>query len=152
MIVDSHTLTQDDRLEHLLQQLRQRGCRLTPQRVAILRTVLNSPDHPTAEQIFNQVWDQFPMTSMATVYNTLALLKDMGALLEIDLGHGGARYDGFNPQPHSHLICTRCHTILDTALPELASLQASVAQSTGFQITSHRLDFFGICPNCQPKI
>ena len=152
MIVDSHTLTQDDRLEHLLQQLRQRGCRLTPQRVAILRTVLNSPDHPTAEQIFNQVWDQFPMTSMATVYNTLSLLKDMGALLEIDLGHGGARYDGLNPQPHPHLICTQCQAILDTELPELASLQASVAQSTGFQITSHRFDFFGICPNCQHKL
>ena len=139
------------RLEHLLQQLRQRGCRLTPQRLAILRAVLSSPEHPTAEQIYTQVREEFPMTSLATVYNTLDLLKEMGAVLEIGLGHGGMRYDGLRPEPHPHLICTQCHTILDADLPELHHLGEVVHQATGFQVKSHRFDFFGICPQCQNR-
>jgi Fur family peroxide stress response transcriptional regulator len=111
--------------------------------------VLNSPDHPTAEQIFAQVQAEFPMTSLATVYNTLSLLKEMGAVLEIGLGHGSMHYDGLHPEPHPHLICTQCHTILDADLPELHQLGEALSQATGFQITSHRFDFFGICPQCQ---
>ena len=140
-----------ERLEHILQALRQRGCRLTPQRAAILHAVLSSDEHPTAEQLFSQVRAEFPMTSLATVYNTLGLLKEMGAVLEIGLGHGGMRYDGLHPDPHPHLICTQCHTILDADLPELQTLGEAVSQATGFRINSHRFDFFGICPQCQQR-
>ncbi len=138
-----------ERLEHIQQALRQRGCRLTPQRAAILHAVLSSDEHPTAEQLFSQVRAEFPMTSLATVYNTLGLLKEMGAVLEIGLGHGGMRYDGLRPEPHPHLICTQCHTILDADLPELQTLGEAVSKATGFRINSHRFDFFGICPQCQ---
>jgi Fur family peroxide stress response transcriptional regulator len=139
-----------DRLEHLLQELRRRGCRLTPQRVAILRAVLRSDEHPTAEQIYTQVREEFPMTSLATVYNTLGLLKEMGAVLELGLG-GSNRYDGLRPEPHPHLICTRCHTILDADLPEVQHLGEAVSLTTGFLVKGHRLDFFGICPQCQAR-
>jgi Fur family peroxide stress response transcriptional regulator len=138
-----------ERLEHILQALRQRGCRLTPQRAAILRTVVNSPEHPSAEQIFETVRAEFPMTSLATVYNTLGLLKEMRAVLEIGLGHGSMRYDALRPEPHPHLICTKCNVSLDADLPELQQLGEAVRQATGFQVTSHRFDFFGICPQCQ---
>mgnify|MGYP001050248725 CR=1 FL=1 len=138
-----------DRLEHLLHELRQRGCRLTPQRLAILRAVLSSEEHPTAEQIHTQVRAEFPMTSLATVYNTLGLLKEMGAVLEIGLGYGSTRFDGLRPEPHPHLICTQCHAILDADLPEMEQLGETVRQATGFQVKSHRFDFFGICPQCQ---
>ncbi len=138
-----------ERLETILQALRQRGCRLTPQRSAILRAVLSSDEHPTAEQVFSQVRAEFPMTSLATVYNTLGLLREMGAVLEIGLGHGGMRYDGLRPEPHPHLICTQCQAILDADLPELKALGEAVSQATGFRINSHRFDFFGICPRCQ---
>jgi Fur family peroxide stress response transcriptional regulator len=138
-----------ERLEHLLHELRQRGCRLTPQRAAILRAVLGSPEHPTAEQIFVQVRAEFPMTSLATVYNTLGLLKEMGAVMEIGPGRSGMRYDGLRPEPHPHLICTQCHIILDADLPQLQQLGEIVSQATGFRITSHRFDFFGLCPTCQ---
>jgi Fur family peroxide stress response transcriptional regulator len=146
----SHPST--SRVEHLLQQLRARGCRLTPQRVAILRAVLSSPEHPTAEQVHAQVRVDFPMTSLATVYNTLGLLKEMGAVLEIGLGHGSLRYDGLRPEPHTHLICTHCQAILDADLPELHAAVQAVTQATGFQVASHRFDFFGICPQCQTNI
>jgi Fur family peroxide stress response transcriptional regulator len=152
-IMDSPTSTPETtgRLEHILLALRQRGCRLTPQRAAILRAVLGSPEHPTAEQIFAQVRVEFPMTSLATVYNTLGLLKEMGAVLEIGPGHSGMRYDGLRPEPHPHLICTQCHIILDADLPELQALGEAVSQATGFRITSHRFDFFGLCPQCQQR-
>ena len=138
-----------ERLEMIQHALRERGCRMTPQRSAILRAVLNSDEHPTAEQLFSQVRAEFPMTSLATVYNTLGLLKEMGAVLEIGLGHGSLRYDGLRPEPHPHLICTQCHTILDADLPELQALGEAVTQATGFRINSFRFDFFGICPRCQ---
>lgn len=144
---ESHPTT--ERLEHLLHELRLRGCRLTPQRLAILRAVLSSEEHPTAEQIYAEVREEFPMTSLATVYNTLGLLKEMGAVLEVGLGHGGMRYDGLRQEPHLHLICTQCDTILDADSPELQQLSEAVSQETGFRIRSHRLDFFGICPQCQ---
>lgn len=140
-----------DRLEHLLHELRQRGCRLTPQRAAILRAVISSEEHPTAEQIYTQVRAEFPMTSLATVYNTLGLLKEMGAVLEIGLGSGSTRYDGLRPEPHPHLICTRCGAILDADLPELQHLGQVVSQATGFKVHSHQFDFFGICPACQMR-
>lgn len=149
MDTSSPTTETTDRLEHILQALRQRGCRLTPQRAAILRAVLSSPEHPTTEQIYSQVQAEFPMTSLATVYNTLSLLREMGAVMEIGLGHGGMRYDGLRPEPHPHLICTQCSTILDADLPELQALGEAVRQATGFRITSHRFDFFGLCPQCQ---
>jgi len=111
--------------------------------------MLTNAEHPTAEQIHTRVKAQFPMTSLATVYNTLDLLKEMGALLEIELGHGSSRFDGVNPHPHPHLICTRCHTILDTDIPHLQTVTDVVSQTTGFMVTGYRFDIFGICPTCQ---
>jgi len=89
------------------------------------------------------------MTSLATVYKTLALLKDMGQVTEISLGHSGSRYDGHPADPHSHLICLKCNRIFDADIPALAALPQSVQQSTGFTITHQRFDFFGICSECQ---
>jgi Fur family peroxide stress response transcriptional regulator len=149
MAISPLSPTGGTRLAELLQQLREHGCRLTPQRMAIVQAVLSSSEHPTAEQIHAQVQAQFPMTSLATVYNTLGLLKEVGALLEINLGHGSSRYDGINPQAHLHLICTHCQAILDADLPEAQAFVRSLSQATGFQVTGQRFDLFGICPQCQ---
>ena len=107
----------EDRLQTLVQKIRQHGHRLTPQRMAILRILADSTGHPTVEQVYEQVRAQFPMTSLATVYKTVTLLKEEGEILELSFGGESSRYDGHNPQPHPHLICIRCGTILD---PDLA--------------------------------
>ncbi len=141
----------DVRLDELVNRLRERGYRLTPQRMAVLRILASSEDHPGVEQIYTKVKADFPMTSLATVYKTVTLLKEMGEVLELGFSDDCNRYDGNRPYPHAHLICTLCKKIVDPVVPDLAILPGEVGKSTGFRILEHRLDFFGICEECQRR-
>ena len=140
-----------DRLDAIITTLRERGCRVTPQRVAILRVFLGSYDHPSVEQVYAQVKVNFPTTSLATVYKTVHLLKEIGEILEIGTTSGSNRYDGIKPYPHPHLICTACKMIIDPELSLLPQLTAEVEATSGFRVTSHQVDFYGICPACRKK-
>lgn len=140
-----------NRLDTILTKLRERNCRITPQRVAILRIFLGSSDHPSVEQVYEQVRISFPTTSLATVYKTVHLLKEIREILEIGTEDGRNRYDGNKPYPHPHLFCTQCKAIIDPELSLLSKLTAEVESTSGFRLTSHQLDFFGICPACQKK-
>jgi Fur family peroxide stress response transcriptional regulator len=140
-----------ERLNDILARLRERNCRITPQRVAILKVFLGSLEHPSVEQVYAEVKANFPTTSLATVYKTVNLLKEIGEILEISSADGGSRYDGNKPYPHPHLICTQCKTIIDPDLRSLEQITAEVAAVSGYRIVSHQVDFFGICPACQSK-
>jgi Fur family transcriptional regulator, peroxide stress response regulator len=137
------------RFEELVAKLREREYRLTPQRIALLRLLAASEGHPSASQLYEQMKDQFPTTSLATVYKTLNVLKEIGEVLELGFSGDDNRYDGKKPYPHPHLICIRCHKILDPEVSLAQSLIQEVAQSSGYQIVGHRLDFYGLCPDCQ---
>lgn len=137
------------RLQQMVDKLRARKSRITPQRLAVLEVIAASEDHPSVEMIYEQVRARFPTTSLATVYKTVALLKDLQEVLELGFPDRGNRYDGHRPYPHPHLICTRCHTILDPDLDSLEALTREVARETGFTIITHRLDFFGLCRECR---
>ena len=136
------------RLDGLLARLKSTGHRITPQRLAIIKILIDSREHPSVEQIYERVKAYFPMTSLATIYKTLAVLKEMGEVLEINSSTDGARYDGSNPHPHPHLICIKCGSITDVDMTGLDGLPRKVAQKTGYRIVSHQFDFFGICPQC----
>jgi len=136
------------RLNQLLDRLKQEGFRLTPQRMAVVKILAYSTEHPGVDQICREVKEQFPMTSPATVYKTVSLLKDMGEIMELGFGDDSNRYDG-KPYPHPHLICIRCRRIIDSDLDSLDDLSRELARRTGYRIINHRLDFFGICPDCQ---
>ena len=71
------------RLDEMITRLKERGHRLTPQRMAVLKILAVSEGHPSVEQIYERVKVDFPMTSLATVYKTVALLKEMGEVLEL---------------------------------------------------------------------
>ncbi len=101
------------RLEELIAKLRERGYRLTPQRMAVLKILADSKEHPSAEQIYEQVQVDFPMTSLATVYKTVAVLKEMGEILELSFSDDSSHYDGGRSHPHPHLICIKCKSITD---------------------------------------
>jgi Fur family transcriptional regulator, peroxide stress response regulator len=142
---------QPERLNILIHRLKDRGHRMTPQRVAVLKVLTGSMEHLTADQIHQRVVQEFPMTSLATVYKTITLLKEMGELLELSFGSDSSRFDGSRPQPHPHLICTSCQQIIDPNIDAISELPEQVARMYGYQIVGHRLDFFGICPDCQMK-
>ena len=139
------------RLEAILQRLQQNAYRVTPQRLAILKILVESNSHPSVENIYEQVKLNFPTTSLATVYKNVSILKDLGEVPELEFSNDRNRYDGNRPQPHPHLICSRCKKIVDPDLASLEDVTAELTQETGFKILNHRLDFFGICPGCQKK-
>jgi Fur family peroxide stress response transcriptional regulator len=139
----------EDRFQQMLDKLKSLHFRITPQRLAVLRILAASEDHPTAEQIFEKVKTEFPTTSLATIYKTIALLKGLNEVLELGFPDGSNRYDGNKPFPHPHVICTKCRKIMDPELMSLDGLKDEICKKTGFRIQHHRLDFFGLCPECQ---
>jgi Fur family peroxide stress response transcriptional regulator len=140
------------RLESMLKKLREHQFRITPQRIAILKVLASTSEHPTVERIYAQVKSDFPTTSLATVYKTVTLLKELDEVLELGFPEGSNRYDGNNPYPHPHVICLKCKKIVDPDLSGLADMTRELKKETGFKIINHRLDFFGICPGCQKKL
>lgn len=139
------------RLEELVSKLRERDYRITPQRLAILKILAVSDNHPSVEQVYEQIRREFPTTSLATVYKTIATLKEMGEVLELGFADCASRYDGKRPKPHTHLICVKCRTILDPDVKNLESVPLHVAQQAGFRLVSHRFDIYGLCPRCQSE-
>ncbi|MGD8455606.1 MAG: Fur family transcriptional regulator [Anaerolineales bacterium] len=139
------------RIEDLTARLRSRGDRMTPQRMAVLKVIIGNEEHLTAEQIYKRVKPDFPMISLATVYKTLSMLKEMGEILELDLHTGCKHYDGHRISSHPHLICTECGTVIDIEEHDLSNLSKDMEKSTGFEITKFQANFFGICPQCQKR-
>jgi len=137
------------RVDQMVSKLREHGFRITPQRLAILRVLSASDGHPSVERIHETIRREFPMTSIATVYKTVHLLNQINEVLEIALPDGSNRYDGNKPFPHPHVICVGCQKIIDLNLGSLKDMTAEVADETGFDRLTYRLDFFGICDDCQ---
>lgn len=137
------------RMERMIAKLKSRDFRITPQRLAVLRILSTSEDHPSVEEIYERVRTEFPTTSLATIYKTIALLKELDEVLELGFPDGSNRYDGNKPFPHPHVICTKCKKIMDSELAGLDALRAEISIRTGYKILHHRLDFFGLCQACQ---
>jgi Fur family peroxide stress response transcriptional regulator len=133
----------------MVEKLKEHEFRITPQRLAVLKILAKSVGHPSVEDIFKQVRPVFPTTSLATIYKTVNLLKEIGEVVELDFSEESNRYDGNRPYPHPHLICTKCKTIMDPDMATVEDLSKEIARKTGYEILNHRLDFFGICPRCQ---
>ena len=141
----------DERVDELVKQLREHAFRITPQRMAVLKFMTASNEHPSVEMVYENVRREFPTTSIATIYKTVNVLKQINSVLEISFPDGSNRYDGNRPDPHPHVICVRCEKIMDLDLESLDDIKKEVAKETEFKILNHRLDFFGICRDCGKK-
>lgn len=137
-------------LEDLIELLRQNGYKITPQRRVILDLLAQDDSHPTVEQVYQRVVLTMPDISRTTVYNTFRELSDLGELTPVhDLSQGGQRYDT-HCQPHHHLYCTRCHRLVDVN-HEFEGLDLTPEETSGYQISSRQVTFYGICPDCQAE-
>jgi Fur family peroxide stress response transcriptional regulator len=116
--------------------------------MAIVKILAISQGHPSVEDIYDQISNEFPTMSLATVYRNIVLIKSLGEVLELGFPDGSNRYDGNRPTPHPHVICVACKKIVDPDLDSLDEMKKEVALETHFKILNHRLDFFGICSNC----
>lgn len=139
------------RLEQMIEKLKLNEFRITPQRYAVLKILAHSENHPSAEGIYEQLVAEYPTMSPATVYKTINLLKKTGEILELEFSEMCNRYDGNRPYPHPHMICTKCGTILDPPMHDFEQLKSKLMEETGFTISSFRMDFYGLCPDCRQK-
>ncbi len=145
----------DTRYEKVVAKLKAHGYRLTPQRLATIRIMTESTEHPSAAQVFKRLKELFPTTSLATVYKTIAVLTELGEVMELRVG-GEVRYDVRCPRPHPHLICVGCRRVVDVEVDEelLASQQAlarRMAEAAGYQMVSYHFNVYGLCPVCRQK-
>ncbi len=139
----------ENRLQTMLDRLKSNGYKITPQRMAIIKILSTSIGHPSVEEIYEQVKKIFPTISLATVYKNILVIKELGEVLELAFANDRSRYDGHYPYPHPHAICMECKKIVDSQLDILQDFTQKVREETGFSIYNHRIDFFGLCPDCQ---
>ncbi|KYG91381.1 transcriptional repressor [[Bacillus] sp. KCTC 13219] len=134
-------------LNNALDTLKATGVRITPQRHAILEYLIQSMNHPTADDIYKALEDRFPNMSVATVYNNLRVFREVGLVKELTYGDAASRFD-FATGDHYHMICETCGKIVDFHYPGLNEVEHFASHVTGFTVNSHRLEVYGTCPNC----
>jgi len=143
------------KVEKIKQQLQSHGYKLTPQREATVRVLLeNEEDHLSAEDVFMLVKDKAPEIGLATVYRTLELLSELHVVEKINFGDGVARYDlrtDSNKHHHHHLICVQCGAMDEIREDWLGPLEERLEKEFNFTVLDHRLDFQGICHRCKDK-
>jgi Fur family peroxide stress response transcriptional regulator len=122
------------------------GLKLTPQRMAIFDYLDGNKDHPSAEEIYKAVLKKFPTMSFATVYNTLAALRDKGGVRELTIDPAKKRYDP-DTGNHGHLICTACKKVVDIQVDHDIKLPKSVRQN--FTVLTNHVEFYGVCTGCK---
>lgn len=127
-----------------------KNTRMTKQRKAILNILKNTDIHPTADWIYDQVKEEIPNISLGTVYRNLNVLEDMGEIMVLDYGSSYSRYDG-NPKNHYHFKCENCEQVFDIEHNVIEDLNKRVNENTPFKVNTHRLEFYGLCPECQKK-
>ncbi len=138
------------RLAEFAERCRQGGLAVTPQRLAIIKALLSSAEHPRADVIYDMVRREHPHISLATVHRTLDTLCDIGEARKVTMLHDSARYDG-NVTPHHHLICVRCRRICDVEMPGLDDLLKDREAIGDFKILGSSLEIHALCPKCAGK-
>lgn len=128
--------------------LRERGQRVTPQRLAIARTVRELDRHTTAETVFGRVSEQMPGVSLPTVYATLELLEELGLVRRVPTEAGTAVYDP-RTEDHHHLVCRNCGEIMDVDAPVDRGELLAAARTLGFTPDGAQVVVRGLCANCR---
>lgn len=132
----------------LSRQLKAKGLRLTPQRLAIIEVLIEKRDfHPSARSVYEEAKKKKKSLSLSTTYATLNDLSRLGIIKTLQFDTMENRYEG-NIAEHLNLICGRCGKILDYEVPPVAD-QREITKKTGFWVTDTRLEYYGHCSECR---
>lgn len=137
---------------HIIDELRQKGLRMTPQRMMIVAAIENSTNHISAEEIYAQVTEKYPNVNVSTVYRTLDTLEEMKLVTKTDLGDGRVRYHPANKGHHHHLVCRECGAIIDLDEKVLIGLQEALLRDYNFIADLRHLGISGRCVKCNQQI
>lgn len=143
----------EERIQRVKEQLHKASYKLTPQREATVRVLLeNESDHLSAEDVYLKVKDKAPEIGLATVYRTLELLAELKVVDKINFGDGVARFDLRKEGAkhfHHHMVCMECGAVDEIEEDLLEDVEKRVEKEFNFKILDHRLTFHGICHRCK---
>ncbi|NLC11339.1 MAG: transcriptional repressor [Firmicutes bacterium] len=138
-------------MKNIEQVLRSKKIKVTPQRMAVYSVLKNSTNHPNVDMIYKKLKPEYPAMSLATIYKTVEVLKQVGLIQELNTGEGSIRYDA-NTSNHPHIACIECgrvDDIHDVNIPPCGGeLKTEIEEKTGYTVQKQQLYFFGICPDC----
>ncbi|MDD4503829.1 MAG: Fur family transcriptional regulator [Clostridiaceae bacterium] len=134
----------------LIKFLKEKGYKVTPQRIAVYDILKNTKEHPSVDMLYSSLQPVYPTMSLATVYKSLEVFKELGLVQELNVGEDKFRYDA-NVNQHPHITCTVCGKVEDVDDEMLFDLSEQVERKTGYKLINQQLYFFGYCPNCKLK-
>lgn len=141
------------KIDLLKQKLQETGFKITPQRRAIIEVLLkNDSKHLSSEEIYDLVKDICPEIGIATVYRSMQVLDEVGAISKLNLDDGCIRYEinlNENSHHHHHLICKKCSRIIEVEEDLLEEIESSIEKMYGFKVLDHDVKFYGLCKNCK---
>jgi Fur family peroxide stress response transcriptional regulator len=137
--------------QQFMARLRSKGYKVTPQRLAICKLILSSKGHPSADQIYREIRKAYPTISLATVYYTLDLMKNLDLVHELGFSDRSSRYDP-NVSPHVNIICPRCGEIRDYETANVKKLWSQIIADVGLTPLRQRLDIYKFCDKCSRKM
>ena len=135
-------------MNELTKILKQNNFKVTPQRLAIYNILKGSKKHPCADSIYNKLLPMYPTMSLATVYKSIEVFKDLGVVQELNVGEGSFRYDA-NTNQHPHIICLKCCRVDDISDGVGFDLKDIVESKTNYKMVKQQLYFYGYCPDCK---
>ena len=141
----------NDREDYLRDVFRAAGRRLTSQRRLILEVLHESSMHLDADGLYDQVKLHDPDISLATVYRTLAVLKEMGLVEEHRLGEEHGHYELVHDRPHYHFTCLGCGKVKEFDTPLVAQIRRELSEREGVRVTRAHLHLSGYCARCQAQ-
>lgn len=120
------------------------------QRESIKACLMARHDHPTADELYMAIREEFPNISLGTVYRNLNLLVDLGEIQKLTCGDGADHFDA-DTSPHYHFVCKDCGNILDLPIGMMDDINMVAEKRIGCQIDSHTIYFYGNCSDCLKK-
>jgi Fur family ferric uptake transcriptional regulator len=137
-------------LSTLTRRLHRESRRITGPRAAILDILRHHPHPLTPRAIFAEL--PAGECNLATIYRAMQLLQKLGMVQRFDFGDGTARFELVaegDDGHHHHLICTKCAGVVEIETCFPTELEREIARENGFESVTHRLEFYGVCPDCQ---
>jgi len=135
--------------ERLQDALRGAGRRLTAQRRLILQVLEESDGHLDADALYDRVKARDPDVSLATVYRTLAVLREIGLVEEHRLGEDHGHYEVVRQEPHYHFTCLRCGKVIEFDTSLVAQVEQELCEQEGVRVTGTHLHVSGHCAQCR---
>lgn len=138
--------------EKIISMLKDKGCKITPQRRAIIRALIKLEKIPTAYEIFDNIRETYPDVGLDTVYRNLNLLTAMGVVNQIGLtGKDTKVFELVSGDHHHHLVCLSCGAAQCLNYCPVNEQELQKAAAGEFQIVGHSLELYGYCRTCRQK-